>query len=316
MSDAELGHAPGDPRHWRAEKTEPSAWRMTFPAEWHDEFVRLVQEFHEHPLPTLMRRVELHTLPVSRALMREVQFRLEHGQGLVVLSRLPMELCDEDDAIAVTWLLGQMLARPVATKFDGTMLFEVADVGGARGTETNLELSFHTDNAFGSVPPDYVSLLCMHPALEGGLSRFASLYSIHDELASRNLALLGRLYQPMHFHRLGAHLESAPRTLAAPMFSREGGQLRSRVAPGLVRRGYALLQQPMDAALEQALALVEEVLSRQELWIEFRLERGDLQIFNNQWGIHARTAFTDDPALPRRLVRTWYRDRGRQSYNG
>ena len=51
----------------------------------------------------------------------------------------------------------------------------------SEGPATNVELGFHTDNAFGISVPDYVGLMCKYPAKEGGLSRF--LQSPHSSLA-------------------------------------------------------------------------------------------------------------------------------------
>jgi hypothetical protein len=88
-------------------------------------------------------------------------------------------------------VLGQLIAAPVAQKWDGTMIYDVTDTGrqfgyGVRGSWTNVELSFHTDNAFGVAPPDYVGLLCLMPAREGGISRFCSLYTVHNEMLRRH----------------------------------------------------------------------------------------------------------------------------------
>ena len=53
-----------------------------------------------------------------------------------------------DEKLAVGGLLG----RQVTQKWDGTMIYDVRDTGraygyGVRGSVTNIELSFHTDNA-------------------------------------------------------------------------------------------------------------------------------------------------------------------------
>ena len=77
----------------------------------------------------------------------------------------------------IYWVLGQLMGQNVAQKWNGTMIYDVTDTGkkfsyGVRGSATKVELMFHTDNAFGINVPDYVGLLCKHPAKSRGLSRF------------------------------------------------------------------------------------------------------------------------------------------------
>ena len=85
--------------------------------------------------------------------------------------------------------------------WDGTMIYDVTDTGkkygyGVRGSATNVELVFHTDNAFGISVPDYVGLMCKYPAKQGGLSRFCSLYTVHWRMENKYPNELRRLYQP------------------------------------------------------------------------------------------------------------------------
>jgi alpha-ketoglutarate-dependent taurine dioxygenase len=229
----------------------------------------------------------------------------------------------QDDASAVAWVLGHLLATPVATKWDGTMLFDVTDTGrsfgyGVRGSWTNVELSFHTDNAFGVAPPDYVSLLCVHPALEGGVSRFCSLTVVHNEMLRHHPRLLRRLYQPAYYDRQAEHAPDDPKVSWAPTFSYDGHRLHARLSPGLVRRGYEMVGEEMDPALAEALEALEAILNNQALWVEFTIQRGQIQYLNNQDCAHFRSTFKDseDPAYKRHLVRIWYRQSGRRVYNG
>lgn len=262
-------------------------------------------------------------LPALRAVMDEVRARLADGPGIAVLDTLPLEALDHESATAVFWCLGQMLGQAVAQKWDGTLLYEVADSGesyryGVRGSWTNVELVFHTDNAFGVAPPDTVGLLCLRPAREGGTSRFCSLYSLHDRLQTADPAALARLYRPMLWDRQAEHAPGDPKVAWAPMFALRDGRLAVRANVSLVRKGYALAGQAPDAALETALAAIEAVTADPALWFELPLERGQIQYLNNREIAHYRSAFSDDPdpAAKRRLIRTWHRDRGGPGYDG
>jgi len=96
------------------------------------------------------------------------------GPMFAVLDRLPMAELSHDEATQLYWLLSSLLARPVAQKLNGQMFYDVLDTGaklkpgsGIRPTVTNVDLRFHNDNSYNETPPDYVCLLCLHPAKQG-----------------------------------------------------------------------------------------------------------------------------------------------------
>jgi hypothetical protein len=165
-------------------------------------------------------------------------------------------------------------------------------------------------------PPDYVGLLCLSPARRGGISRFISLYAVHNRLLTRHPAALARLYQPMFMDRQAEHAPGAPKVSWVPMFSCEGQRLRARLSAGLVRKGYALMDMAPPADVQDALAALTEVLDDPSLTIEFTIARGQIQLLNNREFGRYRSAFEDDPAAPRHLVRLWVREHGRRSYDG
>ena len=77
-------------------------------------------------------------------------------------------------------------------------------------------------------PPAYVGLLCIHPAREGGVSRFCSLVAVHDRLLDARPRLLSRLYRPMLWDRQAEHADGAPKVAVAPMFRWEDRRLTVR----------------------------------------------------------------------------------------
>jgi alpha-ketoglutarate-dependent taurine dioxygenase len=211
----------------------------------------------------------------------------------------------------------------VAQKWDGTMLYDVRDTGqrysyGVRGSYTNVELVFHTDNAFGNAPPDYVGLLCLQTARAGGVSRFCSLYTVHDRMREQYPRLLQRLYRPLLWDRQAEHPPGEPKVAYAPMFRFDGRRLAVRANVSLIRKGYDIAAIALDAELDDALAALEEITASADLWFEQALERGHLQYLNNTEIAHYRSEFHDDEeaSLRRHLIRSWHRERGRPSYAG
>lgn len=318
-----LDPAKAGRRRWVGRQVRPEEWLLPVTAEVRSELLGLVRQLREAPLPLLLRRPDQFRLAACRELLAEVRRRLTGGLGLAVLHRLPMDECSVEEAVTVHWVLGQLLAPPAATKWDGTILYDVTDTGrrfgrGVRGSATSAELSFHTDNAFGLALPDYVGLLCVHPAADGGVTRFCSLYEVHERMRARHPWLLRRLYQPVYLDRQGEHAPGAPELLWAPVFRSTGDRLVARLVPDLVRSGYEIAGEPMDEPLAEALDRLLGILAEGDLWVEFALRSGELQYANNLECAHYRSAFVDDRGGgPRRhLVRLWLRESGGPAYDG
>ena len=243
-----------------------------------------------------------------------------------VLDRLPMEEINRDEAIQLYWLLSSLLSRPVAQKLNGQMFFDVRDTGarlkpgsGIRPTVTNVDLRFHNDNSYNETPPEYVCLLCLHPAKQGGISQVMSVATVHDTLQQRHPELMPRLYRPFWYDRHAEHQPGEPTTFAAPMFERgPDGTIKARLALSEIHAGYELRGERLDNETAAALAAVQSVFDQPELHVELGFEAGQIQYVNNRATGHARTEFTDfpEPERKRHLVRLWLRDAGRRGYRG
>jgi len=312
-----------DVRLWTRNTIRRSDWTIELNDAAINEVITMVERMREAPLPLLLLHPDQFDLRACRDVMRRVKQSLSEGAGLVLIDRLPMDRISAAEATAVFWTLGYFLSTPVATKWDGTMLYDVTDTGrrfgyGVRGSATNVELSFHTDNAFGVAIPDYVGLLCIRPALVGGISRFCNLYAVHNAMLRHDAALLRRLYQPAFYDRQAEHASEAPQVMLAPLFQYDGKRLSARLTPNLIRRGYDIAGEKMDDLLIEALDRLENITRDEEYWIEFRLEGGQMQYVQNHWCAHFRSAFSDgdDPANKRHLIRVWYREKGARTYDG
>lgn len=308
---------------WTAADVDPQSCVVRLDETCLDEIAAMVEQMRRHRLPVLLRAPDQFEMPHLRQSMARAKTLLDRAPGVAVIDHLPLDGLDEEEATVLFWVLGQLVGRPVAQKWDGTMLYHVRDTGqaygyGVRGSYTNVELVFHIDNAFGRALPDAVGLLCLRPAAEGGVSRFCSLHRLHQRMLEAHPRLLARLYQPLLWDRQAEHADGAPKVVRAPMFSCDGRRLRARVNVGLVRQGYRVAGETMDGEAADALAAFDAIAADPQLWMELPIERGQLQYLNNRDVAHYRSRFTDhgDPALKRHLIRTWHRDRGRPSYDG
>ena len=286
------------------------------------EVQHVVTQSRRHPLPILLSTPEQFEMPKLRTAMCTVRSLL-NDVGVAVVDRLALSAMTPQECTLVYFLLSHCIDRPVAQKWDGTMLYDVTDKGlaygyGVRGSYTNVELLFHTDNAFGLVPPNFVGLFCLQPARSGGVSRFCSLSAIHNRMRTTAPQLLARLYCPMLWDRQAEHAPGAAKISRAPMFHFSGDEFIARANPSLVRKAYDLLEDKPDSQLDAALSLFQTLTEDAEFWIEAPIDTGQLQFLNNRSVAHYRSAFEDAPhAVDRRhLVRTWHRAAGRISYDG
>jgi Taurine catabolism dioxygenase TauD, TfdA family len=308
---------------WTRDTIGPDDWTVPLPTAAREEIEAVAASLRRDPLPTLMLTPELFRLEACRAAMARTREVLRDGIGLAVVDRLPLDVLSEEEAKSVYWVLAQCVERLVAQKWDGTMVYDVKDTGrqygyGVRGSWTNAELFFHTDNAFAVAPPTYVSLLCLSPAQAGGVSRFCSLYTVHNRLLERYPRLLKRLYEPFYFDRQAEHAPDAPKVSVTPAFAFDGERLRARLSTRLIRNAYGLMDEPIDPMGAEALAALDDVMADEDLWVEFTIQRGQMQYLNNYEFAHFRSEFQDvDPKGPKRhMIRLWYRAEGRPCYDG
>ena len=313
------------PSAWRRADIHPQDYRVMLDGPCLDEIRRVVDEIRAHPLPTILRTPADFDMTNCHAAMGEVRRILKEGVRFAVVDRLPVEELSKNDAETVYWLLASMVARPVAQKLDGTMIYDVHDTGqqalpgsGIRPDKTNIEIRFHIDNAYNTTPPDIVGLLCLRTAKSGGVSRVLSFHSVYNELLKLHRDLLPRLYQPFWFDRQREFFDGEPATFSAPVFEEHADELKARFSVHQINSGYAMEGHPVDNEGAAALAATLDIFEEPDISINFEFQPGEIQFVDNRTLGHSRTEFEDWPDADRRrhLVRLWLRDYGRRAYTG
>ena len=312
-----------DARAWRRDTVTPADWLVPLPPRCLEELDAAVRAIREDPLPPLLLSPEQFDLRACAQVMTRAREMLRTGIGLVVLDHVPVERYSLEDNRALAWLLGSLLGRLVAQKWDGTMIYDVRDTGkaleyGVRRSVTNLDLVFHTDAAWLDLPPELVGLYCINPAREGGISRFVSLVSVHNEMARRHPALLARLYRAVPWDRQAEHAPGDAKIARRPVFQYDGGAFMACVNENLIETGAELAGEPLDAEAREALAAMREILDSPDFAVQLTIQRGQVQLINNRAFAHARTDFVDapEPPLKRHMIRLWTREEGRRSFHG
>jgi hypothetical protein len=310
-----------DGRAWRRDDLSPQDWLVTLPPRGLEELETVLRQVRRDPLPTLLLSPDQFALSQCAEAMAAVRAKVSAGIGLAVLDRLPVERYEPEENRLLCWLLSQLLERPVAQAWNGAMLYDVRDTGktleyGVRRSVTNLDLTFHTDGPWLDLPPHLVGLYCINPAQEGGVSRFVSLGTAHNELRRRHRDVLPRLYRPFPWDRQAEHGPDDSKVGAQPIFEYDGRSLVGRFNERLIEAGAELTGAPLDAEGRDALAAMRAVVDSPALCVEFTIERGQIQYINNRAFAHSRTDFRDapEPHRKRHMIRVWTREEGRRTF--
>jgi alpha-ketoglutarate-dependent taurine dioxygenase len=305
------------PRSWSAATVDaPAAWYHPLSPALVGELTAIARRHPaDRPLTDLMLTSDqlARWSEAAAPALRD----LEQGRGFVIIDRLPLAELSQREATAIYWLYGQLLGEPFAQNVQGTLLYDVRDTGqdvasGARFSVTSYESSFHTDNSFGDSVLDYVGLLCLKSARSGGMSQNVSGFAALDVLRREHPDVSKILQEPLHVDRRGGFLDGESPTVLRPVvaFDHEG-DLLLRYLRYWIEAGHDKVKEPLTADQRRALDVLDSVLQRPELRVEFFLEPGQMYFINNRWILHNRTAFVDHSELEQRrhLVRLWLRRR-------
>ena len=237
--------------------------------------------------------------PAIATLMEEARDRIEQGPGAVILSGLdPAAAGEGGSARAMVGLathLGTLAPQSPRRDRIGYVRKE-ADNPDARGYQSDVELMPHTDFH------EIVALAAISRAAEGGLSGLVSMAAIHDVLARENPEALELLAEGYPHDTTGEGLLSDG---PMPVLTRSGG-LVSGYAQGLFMFAAArTLGEAVPPRLIAAMKTYAEIARRPEVIVEFMLEPGEILLWHNFRVLHSRTAFRDDAAHRRLLLRLW-----------
>jgi alpha-ketoglutarate-dependent taurine dioxygenase len=310
------------PQAWKRDGLKAKDWLMPLPDAAVAELDAAVVRLRRDPRPVDSLAPEQFELPTCLDLMTAARRKLDET-GLAVVDRVPVERYSEAENQAIGWLLARMLGPIVAQTWSGRRLYDVKDTGqklgyGVRRSVTDLGQPFHTDAGWLWMPPAFVGLFCLESAPDGGLSRFVSLITAHNEMARRHPNLLERLYRPFAWDRQAEHAPDASPVARRPVYEHVDGVLMARYYEDYVHNGQRLAGEPLDEAGREALLALRGIVDDPGHWVEFRIERGQLQYINNRQFAHSRTAFKDatDGSRRRHMIRLWNRSEGTTDLEG
>ena len=181
---------------------------------------------------------------------------------------------------------------------------------GGRYHQTNEGGSFHTDSPQWSKVPDFIGLLCIRPAKIGGISKFVSAYTIHNEILKLNQKYLETLYKNFHFDKRGEFKENESPTTLEPIFRYEDEELKFRYLRNYINDGQKIAKQPLTIEQNNILDELDKIIHNEKFSVSYDLKQYDMTFFNNHRIIHGRTSFEDfDESDKRRLmIRSWIKN--------
>jgi hypothetical protein len=253
--------------------------------------------------PTDLERAGLEPL------VAEIRDAVLHGRGFILLRGVPVERWTTRQCAIAYFGLGTLLGEPVSQNAMGHILGHVKDIGADyarpdhRGYQTAARLPYHCDSS------DVVGLLCLKPAKSGGLSSIVSSSALYNEMLRRHPDLLPELLKPVYRDRRGEVPEGADPWYAVPVFNpMPDGSVIATYVRSAMRKAQRFPEVPrITPALEAACDALDALADSPEIHLDMEFRPGDIQLVNNHWIMHSRTAYEDFPAPEQRrhLFRLW-----------
>jgi hypothetical protein len=305
-----LAEPVAGPSVWRGEElANAERWIVPFTEEDLTDFERaLALVSAKHVMELTDMRADDFPLPHFRERLTDIVDRLEHGLGLVLLRGLPIyDRFTEEQATIIYWGLGRHLGHLVPQNRQGDLIGHIRDLGRRgpyeRAYATNEDLGFHTDST------DFVGLMCLRPALQGGDSFVASSGLLYNMVIDEHPEYLPILSKSFPTDWRSEEPPGSPGWYLEPLYSYFGGALSATVRTGRVRSAMRFPEVPRLTADEiSCFTYFDSLAKRPGVALGMQLQTGDMQFINNFVTVHTRTAFVDDPEDPthqRHLLRLW-----------
>jgi len=295
----------GGPAAWMgATLADASEWRIELAADEIDELQAAVR--HARTCGRSRQELRREDFPLPRLTPAVDAWRREvaGGRGFVVVRGFPVADWTIEEAEIAFWCLGLHLGIPGAQNEAGDLLGHVTDLSAQaehadeRLYRTNKAIRFHCDAA------DVVGLLCLSTSNSGGASRLVSSVTVFDHIVTTQPALAGRLFEPMLLDARRPESSVIQYTPVQPS-AFDGQRLRTFMHLDYYTSVERHPGIELDATARALLAAWESYAETPGVHLDMQLQPGDVQLVSNHSVVHARTAYVDDPAAPRHLLRLW-----------
>jgi hypothetical protein len=299
-----------DPAGWLPEDLrDVSRWSYSFTDRDRAELAAATASVRRQRIPIVDIRKDSFPLAALADVLKDVRQELVDGRGIVMLRNFPVEAFDrEQQAIAFVGI-GSHLGQMKPQNKQGHVLGHVKDLGGnyadaeTRGYMTRAEMRFHADAC------DYVGLLCLQTAKQGGASRVASSVTVYNRMLTRRPDLVKVLSEDYYRSRSGEINPGELPYFKQPIFSFTDGYFSATGAGAVIDKAQKLPGVPkFTSAQKEALDFYRQTVDECALDIDFQV--GDIQFLNNFVMLHTRREYEDwrEPSRKRHLLRLWLSD--------
>lgn len=251
--------------------------------------------------------------PLVASLLGEINTDIRDGGGYCIV-RIGPELLNDPHLLTVAyWNLFTCLGVPIPQYSSGEMLFEVQVSREAvplmsHYSQSNRGGGFHTDGTFLTRSPYYVGLICLDQAKYGGDSILIDARPIYRELMLNQPEVLRSLEREFYFDCCGQI--SGKDTRLKPVISRKNGSLFVQYLRSYITQGHEKVAVPLTAEAVAGLDAFDEMLDRKEFQFLYKLNPGEMLLFNNSIILHGRKPFSEegDEVSKRLLIRIYAED--------
>ena len=247
-------------------------------------------------------------LPSMADMLAGIAHEMGWGKGFALLSGLPIERYDREQARQIFYGIGTHLGVGVSQSHIGDYIGDVidrSDPEDLRPYHNGGEFIMHRD------PVDMVGLLTLRIAKWGGASRIISAATVHNVMLEEAPELMDPLYEGFHYWRLDQERADTDRWTPYKMpvfrFGEDGG-FTAHYIPNPIDKSLERDGVEASAPAAKAVAKLKTLLwSRPELYFDMMFEPGDMQFVNNRLLMHGRTDYEDWPERNKRrhLTRLW-----------
>jgi len=240
---------------------------------------------------------------------------LINGCGFFVINGSKFSEFSYDEMNSILKIISKIIGELLEQNKDHEKVVEIKDLGktmkaGSRYHHTKEGGSYHTDGChIYHNFPHYVGLVCINPAKSGGESKFASSYTLHNQLLEEK-NLLKILYEKFHIDKRNENEINESPTQYEPIFQYENNNLVFRYQRELIEAGYKKMNQSLTDIQKDALNALDRALANENFAVAYLMNPYDMMFSNNKWLIHDRNSFEDfdEENKKRVLLRTWIRE--------
>ena len=260
-----------------------------------------LENLDEHKFPELKN--EINELKTTKIL---------HGVGLLIIDGKSFLGFSKDETTKIYEMICSMLGTLYNQNINSEKIVEIKDEGksmvsGGRYHQTKQGGSYHTDSPHWIKVPDLIGLLCINKAKKGGISKFVSVYTIHNQLLKEQKDKLEILYEKFYFDKRGEFKNNEPKTISEPILIFKDNRLYCRFLIDYIIAGHEIQNIPLSKLQQASLQSLEEISKEENNTLSYDLQPGDIVFFDNHRILHGRTVFEDyeDENKRRFLLRTW-----------